>query len=405
MGFIDRLRGKPTRTDFASILIRALRKAGERCELRYDPVDARILRIEDGKTVGVINLANMYGTFLAKPRAEREAYLRVCVRGSMTYARELPDDFDAARPDLRPKIWTRSGIEKQRLRGRLDGMGSGPDLPAVPLGEHLLACVAYDWPESTQSISGNDLDGWGVTVYEALETARQNLAETTDGYTRIGEDVYSFITGDSYDSCRLLLVDEIRGFEMSGRPVAIVPNRDTVLITGEDDEGGLAILATVASEQIDQNYRLSGVALVLDGDEWVDWMPPEGHPLHGTFRDLETKFLWPEYRDQKELLDTLHKRDQVELFVTTYSALQKKAGGALVSYCVWGEGVDALLPVTQKVIFMAQGQEKFAALGDWERVRAVVGDLMEETDDYPKRFRVRQFPDAEALAAIGAGEL
>ena len=405
MGLFDRLRGRPTQADFAARLILALRKAGETCVLRYDPAEARIVRLDGGNTVGVINLVNMYGTYLAKPRPERAAYLRVCVRGAMTYARELPDDFESARPDLRPKIWSRSGIEKQRLRGRLDGMGGGPDLPSVPLGDHLLACIAYDWPDSTQSVSGADLEGWGVSVYEALEAARENLAETTEGYARIGDNVYSFVTGDSYDACRLLLTDPVRGFELSGRPVAMVPNRDSVLITGEDDEQGLALMAALATDQIEQNYRLSGVALVLDGDQWVDWMPSPGYPLLETFRTMETKFLWPEYKEQKALLDALHEREEVDLFVAPYSALEKKDGGALVSYCVWSDVVDSLLPVARKVIFVREGQEGFAALSDWERVLEVVGDLMEETDDYPRRFRVRRFPAAAALEAIGLGEL
>jgi hypothetical protein len=46
-----------------------------------------------------------------------------------------------------------------------------------------------------------------------------------------------------------------------------------------------------------------------------------------------------------------------------------------------------------------------AALGDWGRVREVAGGLMEPTDHYPARYRVRDFPDAEALEAIGIGEM
>jgi hypothetical protein len=81
-----------------------------------------------------------------------------------------------------------------------------------------------------------------------------------------------------------------------------------------------------------------------------------------------------------------------------------KESGNLVSYCVWGRGVDALLPVAQKVILIRVRGEDPVAIGDWDRVREVVGVLMEQTDDYPPRFRVREFPSEEALAAIGKGE-
>jgi hypothetical protein len=76
----------------------------------------------------------------------------------------------------------------------------------------------------------------------------------------------------------------------------------------------------------------------------------------------------------------------------------------MVSYCVWGEGVDALLPVTQKIAFVREGQG-LVAIGDWERVFDTVGDLMEMTEDYPRRYRVREFPEQAALDAIGRGEM
>jgi hypothetical protein len=61
--------------------------------------------------------------------------------------------------------------------------------------------------------------------------------------------------------------------------------------------------------------------------------------------------------------------------------------------------------VTDKVAFMQEGLERPVVLGDWGRVMEVVGDLMEPTEDYPRRYRVREFPDAAALEAIGLGEM
>jgi hypothetical protein len=63
--------------------------------------------------------------------------------------------------------------------------------------------------------------------------------------------------------------------------------------------------------------------------------------------------------------------------------------------------VDALLPVTQKVAFMREGDSGAAALGSWGRVRAIVGVLMEPTARYPARFRVQSFPSKAELAEIG----
>jgi hypothetical protein len=111
------------------------------------------------------------------------------------------------------------------------------------------------------------------------------------------------------------------------------------------------------------------------------------------------------YKAQEGLLNRLHERDGVGAFVASFSAVEKQGTGELVSYCVWGNGVDALLPVTQKIIFFRELGERPAAIGEFDRVREVAGALMEPTDHYPPRYRVREFPDEAALAAIGLGEL
>ena len=188
--------------------------------------------LEGGKTIGTTNLSSMYPVYMEKPRSERVAYLRINGRTALTTARELPEDFEAARPDLRVKLWSRSIFENQRLKARLDGMGEGFDIPHMPVGEHLVACIAYDWPDSTQSVSSETLRGWSVTIFESLEAGKANLAERMVGYSKIGDNLASFISGDSYDACRLLLVDLVRDMGLTGRPIAVVPNRDFVYITG-----------------------------------------------------------------------------------------------------------------------------------------------------------------------------
>jgi hypothetical protein len=83
------------------------------------------------------------------------------------------------------------------------------------------------------------------------------------------------------------------------------------------------------------------------------------------------------------------------VFVASFSAVEKKTG-EVISHCVWGQVVDSLLPVTDKVAFMQHGLDRPAAIGDWARVMEVVGELMEMTENYPRRYRVREFPGQAA---------
>jgi hypothetical protein len=144
---------------------------------------------------------------------------------------------------------------------------------------------------------------------------------------------------------------------------------------------------------------MCAVPMRLDGEEWVTWTPPPGHPLERKFRLLEVKSLYGEYADQKPLLEALHEHQGVGIYVSAYSAIEKESG-EVISYCVWGKGVDAYLPKTQKVMFVEEGQQEVIA-GEWETVQRVVGRLMEPVEDlYPPRWRVREFPTPAELKEL-----
>ncbi|HEY7546507.1 MAG TPA: hypothetical protein VID27_16575, partial [Blastocatellia bacterium] len=85
--------------------------------------------------------------------------------------------------------------------------------------------------------------------------------------------------------------------------------------------------------------------------------------------------------------------------IASYTVLQDKRSGALMSYSVWVEGILTLLPVTDEVVFMRD--QKIVAKGKWERVREVVGSLMTAVDLYPQRYRIELFPTEQQLKEIG----
>lgn len=404
MGFLDRFL-KPTPDRFAARMIQRLRAAGLDEELQYERATFRILRFKDGAKVGECNLGNMYQVYLRQAPRDRARCLTQCVRSALTTARELPSSFENARSDITLKLWSRAVLENMRMRSILEGNPNIPsDLPFELVGDHLIVVPCYDWPESTQTLDRDTLSDWDVSVYEALEVGRANLEETLSEYARLGESLYVVSTGDSYDAARLTLIDRLRDLEVTGQHVAMVPNRDHLIVTGSDDELGLQIMADLAEKGLGEAYPLSAIPLILDSDGWRDWMPAEAHPLHQRFRDMEVHWIGRLYAEQKELMDAVHEKEETDLYVGVYNAVQRKTG-ELVSYCVWGEGVDALLPVAHNVFIMRAGHSQPVAMGSWDRVRAVAGALMEPTDDYPPRFRVREIPDEAALDAIGLAEL
>src|SRR5579872_3967822 len=175
MGLLDRFFGPPSEEKFARILTDALRRAGDDRQATYDKDESRLLHTKDGKDAGITNLRNLYTEYCNAPKNERNAMLaRVCK--ALLNPMEMPEDFEDVKPDLLPTVRTRSMLELLRFDAEIAG-GSPMDLPSLPLTDHLVVCLVYDMPAAMKFVSQQNLDTWGVSLSEALEVARHNLAE------------------------------------------------------------------------------------------------------------------------------------------------------------------------------------------------------------------------------------
>lgn len=391
--------------------MRLFREAGDTRPFEFQADQFRLVvsgeTDESGKekapSAEVLNLHNFYAEHCRLPRVHRKEHLRQVVRGVLQGQIEMPDEFAHAAPDLRPRIWPRSMFAKLELQQRLDG-GNAVDVPRYLIGNHLALGLVYDLPHSMRSISGEDLKGWDVSWYEAMEAAKQSLSEVEFAVAGIGDHLYASASGDNYDASRLILIDFIRQMEVDGDHVAMIPNRDTLLITGSNDDEGLTIMAELAEKALEDPRPLGATPLRLHDDEWVDWMPPDGHPLQPRFQEMKRQFFYLEYADQKESLEQLYASKDIDLFVASCTAVRNQETEEIFTYCVWPQGVEAMLPVCDRIILGADGQS--GQMADWDRVQAIAGDLMKADETlYPPRFRVSRFPTKAQLELIGGEPL
>src|SRR4051812_32745213 len=84
-----------------------------------------------------------------------------------------------------------------------------------------------------------------------------------------------------------------------------------------------------------------------------------------------------------------------DLFVSDFCILAGRAGEPPVIYMIWPEGIPALLPPADMVLFvrrdLAAGGE-VAAFAEWRRVFDTVGGMMKLQEEYPQRSRVDEIP-------------
>jgi hypothetical protein len=376
--------------EFAQRVMDGIRKAGAVGEIAYDPKRyCLLLGDKDGPT---LFLGNGYDEYCSAAETMQPQVLQKLVRAWFAGAIKLPEAFEDLHPDLLPTVRTRSYFDLALLN-----KGKAAVLPHQVLGEHLAVGLVYDLPQAMRTISQEDLDGWGVTFYEALEAARYNLMQLEHAFIgpKDGEGVYLSTGGDGYGSSRLILMDLIRRLRVAGNCIAMVPNPDTLIVTGAEDLNGLKGMLGLAAEALQKPRPISGVALRLDGDDWVTWLPDPAHPLHNEFRGLQLQSVARSYAEQKQALD-VRKED---VFIASCFLVHDPESGQYMTYCAWPLALPAILPKTDQIAFMPSPDES-PLMTQWNRAVEVVGDLMEPLDMYPERFRVSEFPTEEQLAAL-----
>lgn len=407
MGLLDIFRRKPSPDQFAKLLVDRIKAAGDPRPVDYDAENFCLTSADRG---AITNLHNLYAEYERATAEERELVVKNFLAAWFTTEMELPETLEDARHDLLLAIRGRSYYEVG-VALMSDELEPNHQLPYEEIAGCLAVSPIYDLPTSIRSLSQDDLENWDVTLYEALEIAKQNLLESTREVAQ-AEDLYMFASGDSHDAARLVLTELIESLDVDGDPVAMIPNREMLLVTGTDSETGLDHMVKIAAEGVDHERGISGVALRLEFGQWQLWLPPEDHTSHNDFALLRAQSIGADYAQQKVLLDRRHKRDGEDLFVAAFNATRNEATGKVHTFCAWQNGIELLLPEADYVLFgdpnsvvaMEESSASVLAAGDWQSVMQHAGHLLEPVDCYPPRHRVLGFPEPEVLQAIGIAD-
>lgn len=380
----------PSKKQFAMQVAKAIFNLNGK---RYN-FDARKFALHGADSKDSIYLKNLYLEHCACPNAARPDDIKV-IASVFGQPQIPPKSFEEAKAYLRPKILRRSMLEFDDLKSRIEGCGV-LDTPHESIGSHLCSIIVYSTDHSMIFVSGTLLEEWGVTFQQAMEVARKNVDASTIAWSVMGEHLNSSTSDDNYDSSRIMLVDRIRSLEVSGRHLAVVPNRETLFVVGDEDHGSIKIMFELTKNLTEDGVRLiCPLPLQLKDGKWFDWEPPKNHLVRLLYDELNRNFLGGLYQKQQELLEQLAHEPTIASFVV----LEAKRGR--FSFCFWREGVELLLPKTDWIVFHnAEGE--IVASNAWEHVMAIVNDSVFADDTfYPTLYRVRQFPTDEQLRRIG----
>lgn len=396
--------------EFARICTELLRAKGELRPITADPGKDRLVVGEAPGPVSFIHLHHARNEWEAAPVGARPRVLYrrfwSSLRGDATATREQV--LRAVLPRLRDRAW----FSAVRRQAELE-LGADEDaidevmLPHAPLNDELAAHLAFDLPSSVTELGSDRVEAWGLSFEALFERAKQNLADASaTPFEQAAPGVYVSPYHDTLDATRMLLVERIAALPLKGAPVALAPTHDTLLITGDADVDGLQQLATWAEEALLEPRAHSAITFRLEEGAWRRWLPEKSHPAYPKLKLLALQTMASAYSRQKEVLDALLETNGHEILVATLRAFRAPSGDIFTA-CAWQDGLEALLPETDRIDFVRPGEGELPSSAKvwsttFDVARRTLGELMQPIGDLPERWRVKDFPSDAQLEQMAA---
>lgn len=392
------------RDDFARSLAELLRADArvKQVTVREDDFALEV-ELENGETSRLF-LDNYFHESSDLPPGEREVEVLRRVSAALRPPEATPTWSAAATrvlPVLRPQGFF-------RLDAVVAATQKSPSVASQPFLPYLDLALVLDEPDRMSYVTVDDLAGWGVDPERALVQAVENAGRLPPPELDEETALYTVEAGDTYESSRLAIPGLLASFSdrVEGRPVAIIPTRSRCVIAGDADPVALHALAEMAQHEYDSSNRsLSPAVYTVDGaGEVVPLELPADHPACHAVRLGHVKLALTEYGNQKETLDIVHERDDIDVFVASLTGTIRH-DGLPFTWTMWGEGLDSLLPAADLVRFMFDGEDGKPApdgfMVPFERVSALLGAAFAPAPGHrPHRYRVAAHPSPSMLARL-----
>jgi hypothetical protein len=378
-----------THRDFSNVVIRALRDNGEARTVVFDAQSFSLHIAPESDEKRTLFLSNVYAEYIsADADAVREQLLKNLAASASSIDGE--ESFDEVlvnlMPRVRPRAYFEIGLELALGEAGAKSKG-GARVPFDVLAEDLGVSVAIDRPDSIHEVT--DFSKWGTDFARAMAAARINLERrSAEPFIEIAPGTYASPWGDHFDAERMLLLDKIRALSVDGDPVALLPSRHRLFITGENDAAGLERIVAEAEAVLEGPRPLTSSAFVLREDGWHPYVPTAPTPAAARMRAWRETERATIYGEQKALLESRGE----EAFVA--SVMMHEAG----TLSVLTAGVPTLLPRTQLVSLndMETGQFEIVPFDAFERVLGAKAEA--RAGLYPPRIFVDAFPTGREVA-------
>jgi hypothetical protein len=301
-----------------------------------------------------------------------------------------PENWEDVRPLLR-------SILRPATYGSLLRPGE-PVAWRVPSTSFLHELVAIDQPTSRAIVTMTDTERWGIGVDELFAIARENVGALNPVSANVPGDHGAFVDADQnrYLTSALVTPGWLASFARPDgpRPIAFLPNEDTLIIGYDDLEEGPKFFEMAEEMYCASERHVSPEAFTVHGDQVVPFDKAGPHPLRKRALQLRACAAVRLYGEQQEFLKQVYEEELIDVFVAEIMTFD--AGHGRRSAAVWGEGITIALPEVDYIAFVNQ-RERFVV--PFPVVIDLVG-IQQTEGFYPPRYLVNRWPEPELLAAL-----
>lgn len=390
MSFLEFLGVKPTLPRFAARLLKAM-PSDLASEWSLHPAGDRLVRPGGSE----ISLQNMFSEYCASKVFDRAGLIQKYVSLAGSHLHEIPDLWVAAAGNIYPAI--RSLFVDTTIEIKSRSLSEPYEPVVLPFVGDLRVRLMYDFGEYLGYIKGDKLATWGQSAEAVLERAIANLGRLEAPAWVHGSRGFSQLASEvSFEESMLLLDSVVRALPFASHAVLMSCNRGVLLAADSRSEQSIEEMLREAERCLDGPWPMSSVMCTRDESGWVEFDPPPA--LANLAHGLAIRHLAANFAVQKEELDVLHESRGDDIYVAEYSVI--RVDEQWQSYCVWAQGVRALLPAADWVALLPEGEDSRHIRVPWPQVVSICGQRMAATDENPPRFRVEDFPDESEWTAL-----
>ena len=394
-----------TPDEFAQLTTAHLRARGMAKEIRYDP--KRFCLVVEGSE-GMWRFCFLNHTlneYNGAPAHEQDKVLQrrlwtLLDKGTAPLKEEV---LKSVLPRLRDQTY-HAVLERQLTAQVEDEAERAPlRVPHRSLNDELEVNAVFDLPTSAMDVTASRLGSWDMTLEDLEKVALENLRERSkEPFREVASGLWAAPWGDGHDASRMLLDELLVPLKVKGEQIVMIPAATVLMVAGSEDPVALGLMSEVARDAVQDPRSISGVAFRRTPEGWRAWLPKPGSPVYDKLYFLALQSHANAYTQQKELLDAWYEFKGEKQFVARFSAFRTDAG-EIYTCTPWTEGVDGLLPRTDRIDFVRlegedQGESKAKVWpAKFEVALELVGRLMSRTNDRPERWKTAGFPTEEEL--------